>query len=139
MKCEKIKNVDDKAAVIFRVLRMKKFVLLLDYLWKRLDILKMGVPIPDSANGSKIIFTTRSEEVCGRMEADRRLRVEYLPPEVALYLFPTKVDEDVLNSHLEYQSLPNWLPGNAKVCCLLLSPLPEPWQVGELLRSGSMQ
>ncbi|XWS51869.1 hypothetical protein CRYUN_Cryun11dG0019000 [Craigia yunnanensis] len=99
------KNVDDKAAVIFRVLRRKKFVLLLDDLWERLDILKLGVPIPDNANGSKIIFTTRSEEVCGRMEAHRRLRIKCLLPEVALDLFRTKVGEDVLNSHLEIPKL----------------------------------
>ncbi|WRX28703.1 NB-ARC - like 10 [Theobroma cacao] len=98
-------NVDGKAAEIFRVLRRKTFVLLLDDLWERLDIMKLGVPIPDNANGSKIIFTTRSEEVCGRMEAHRRLKVECLPPDVALDLFRTKVGEDVLNSHPEIPKL----------------------------------
>ncbi|XVF70677.1 hypothetical protein PTKIN_Ptkin11bG0181800 [Pterospermum kingtungense] len=99
------KNVDDKAALIFRVLRRKKFVLFLDDLWERVDILKLGVPLPDSANGSKIIFTTRSEEVCGRMEAHRRLRVECLPAELALDLFRTKLGEEVLNSHMEIPKL----------------------------------
>lgn len=61
------KHVDDKAALIFSVLRRKKFVLLLDDLWERVDILKLGIPNPDSANGSKIIFTTRFEDVCGRI------------------------------------------------------------------------
>ncbi|XVE50632.1 hypothetical protein DITRI_Ditri01bG0179100 [Diplodiscus trichospermus] len=99
------KNVDDKAAMIFRVLRRKKFVLLLDDIWERVDILKLGVPVPDVANGSKIIFTTRSEEVCGRMEAHRKLKVECLAPEVALDLFRAKVGDDVLNSHPEIPKL----------------------------------
>ncbi|XVF70678.1 hypothetical protein PTKIN_Ptkin11bG0181900 [Pterospermum kingtungense] len=99
------RNVDDKAALIFRVLRRKKFVLFLDDLWERVDILKLGVPVPDGANGSKIIFTTRSEEVCGRMEAHRKLRVECLPPELALDLFRAKVGEEVLNSHMEIPKL----------------------------------
>ncbi|RVW34120.1 putative disease resistance protein [Vitis vinifera] len=53
---------EEKAVEILRVLKTKKFVLLLDDIWERLDPLEMGVPRPDAQNKSKIVFTTRSQD-----------------------------------------------------------------------------
>ncbi|KAJ7951830.1 Disease resistance protein [Quillaja saponaria] len=92
-------NVDERAISLFNLLRNKKFVLMLDDIWERIDLLKVGVPIPNARNGSKVIFTTRSEEVCGNMESHRRMRVECLAPEKALELFQEKVGEETINSH----------------------------------------
>ncbi|KAF2301317.1 hypothetical protein GH714_022643 [Hevea brasiliensis] len=62
----KDKDEQTKARVIMKCLTGKKFVLLLDDLWKHLDLQRIGIPSSDKANGSKVVFTTRSEEVCGR-------------------------------------------------------------------------
>ncbi|MBA0730735.1 hypothetical protein Golax_026029 [Gossypium laxum] len=59
----KNKSVDQKATDIYRVLCYKKFVLLLDDLWERVDLNQVGIPKPSQENGSKLIFTTRSLEV----------------------------------------------------------------------------
>ncbi|KAF8392296.1 hypothetical protein HHK36_022638 [Tetracentron sinense] len=64
------------AAHIFNALNNKKYVLLLDDIWDRVDFEAIGIPFPNSENKSKVIFTTRSEALCGRMEAHRKIRVE---------------------------------------------------------------
>ncbi|KAJ7962948.1 Disease resistance protein [Quillaja saponaria] len=93
------KNMEERAIAIFNVMKRKKFVLLLDDVWRRFDLLKLGIPNPRGQNGSRVLFTTRSEEVCGNMGAHRSIRVEFLAPERALELFQDKVGEETLNSH----------------------------------------
>ncbi|KAL6335018.1 hypothetical protein AAG906_023823 [Vitis piasezkii] len=90
---------DDKAMEIWKVLKTKKFVLLLDDIWERLDLLQVGVSLQDNQNKSKIIFTTRSEDLCHQMKAQKRIKVECLAPEEALALFQEEVGEEALNSH----------------------------------------
>ncbi|KAJ7962947.1 Disease resistance protein [Quillaja saponaria] len=92
------RDVDERAVAIFNVMKKKKFVLLLDDIWKRFDLLTLGIPIPDGQNGSRVIFTTRSKEVCHNM-AKRIIRVECLAKEGAFQLFESKVGEETLNSH----------------------------------------
>ncbi|KAK2651513.1 hypothetical protein Ddye_011378 [Dipteronia dyeriana] len=101
----KNKNKDERAAQILKRLHNKRFVLLLDDLWDRLDLSTVGVSFSNIQNGCKIVFTTRSGEVCGQMEADARFKLYGLPKEAALNLFRQKVGEDVLNSHHELPKL----------------------------------
>ncbi|RVW23563.1 putative disease resistance protein [Vitis vinifera] len=82
---------EEKAAEILRVLKTKKFVLLLDDIWERLDLLEMGVPHPDAQNKSKIVFTTRSQDVCRQMQAQESIKVECLSSEAAWTLFQKKL------------------------------------------------
>ncbi|XVF11354.1 hypothetical protein REPUB_Repub08aG0020500 [Reevesia pubescens] len=84
------KTLDEKALGIFRVLKDKKFVLLLDDIWERVDLVKVGIPRPTQENGSKVVFTTRSIKVCGQMEA-HKIPVQCLPEEKASKLFQEKV------------------------------------------------
>ncbi|XP_019077694.1 probable disease resistance protein At5g63020 [Vitis vinifera] len=90
---------EQKAAEISRVLKTKKFVLLLDDIWERLDLLEMGVPHPDARNKSKIIFTTRSQDVCHQMKAQKSIEVMCLSSEAAWTLFQKEVGEETLKSH----------------------------------------
>ncbi|KAK4263519.1 hypothetical protein QN277_028916 [Acacia crassicarpa] len=63
-------NQDGKAAKIYEVLKKKKFVLLLDDIWDRLDLENVGVRHPKETNfQSKVLFTTRFEDVCAKMNA----------------------------------------------------------------------
>ncbi|KAE8721181.1 hypothetical protein F3Y22_tig00016571pilonHSYRG00001 [Hibiscus syriacus] len=70
----KNRSVDQKAEDIYGVLRQKRFVVLLDDLWERVDLNKVGIPKPTQENGSKLIFTTRLKEVCGEMEARHKIK-----------------------------------------------------------------
>ncbi|KAK8575878.1 hypothetical protein V6N12_063529 [Hibiscus sabdariffa] len=95
----KNKSVDQKAGDIYGVLHNKRYVILLDDLWERVDLSRVGIPKPSQENGSKLIFTTRSLEVCGEMETQKKIKVECLKPEDALKLFLDKVGDETLNSH----------------------------------------
>ncbi|RVW23571.1 Disease resistance protein RPS5 [Vitis vinifera] len=90
---------EEKAAEIFRVLRRKRFILLLDDIWEGLDLLEIGVPRPDTENKSKIVLTTRSQDVCHQMKAQKSIEVECLESEDAWTLFRKEVGEEILNSH----------------------------------------
>ncbi|TYI85275.1 hypothetical protein E1A91_D05G429400v1 [Gossypium mustelinum] len=101
-------NENDRACEIFRLLSGTRFVLLLDDVQKsffKSQLTSLGIPLPIKENGSKIIFTTRSEELCGYLGAQGRIKVECLPPEQALSLFSMTVGEDILNSNPEIPKL----------------------------------
>ncbi|MBA0748388.1 hypothetical protein Gogos_005222 [Gossypium gossypioides] len=101
----KNKSVDQKATDIYGVLRSKRFVVLLDDLWKRVDLNQVGIPKPSQENGSKLIFTTRSLEVCGEMGAGKKIKVECLESKKAWELFQDKVGDETLNSHPDIPNL----------------------------------
>ncbi|GAB2213071.1 hypothetical protein Droror1_Dr00021089 [Drosera rotundifolia] len=92
-------NEHDKYEDISRILNGKKFILLLDNLWERFDLLKAGVPHPNEDNGCKILFTTRSEILCGQMEAHKKIKIGCLDPDKAWELFCNKVREDAMVNH----------------------------------------
>ncbi|KAL5800534.1 hypothetical protein ACOSQ4_033418 [Xanthoceras sorbifolium] len=95
-------NVEERASEIFNILSQTKFVLLLDDVWKMIDLKQVGVPFPPNPeSGSKIVFTTRSLEVCSLMEADAEFKVECLPYEEAWALFRTSVGDEALDSQTE--------------------------------------
>ncbi|GAY67925.1 hypothetical protein CUMW_260200 [Citrus unshiu] len=95
----KSKSVEEKAVDIFRSLREKRFVLLLDDIWERVDLTKVGVPLPGPKNTtSKVVFTTRFIDVCGSMEADRKFPVACLSEKDAWELFREKVGEETLKT-----------------------------------------
>ncbi|KAE8721186.1 putative Disease resistance protein family [Hibiscus syriacus] len=110
----KNRSIEQKAEDIFGVLGNKKFVVLLDDLWERVDLNKVGIPKPSQENGSKLILTTRSLEVCGEMEARKKIKVECLKPEEAWKLFQDKVGDETLNSHPDIPKLAQQV---AKECC----------------------
>ncbi|XVF11246.1 hypothetical protein REPUB_Repub08aG0010000 [Reevesia pubescens] len=94
----------EKAQCIFNFLNNKKFVLLLDDIWKRVDLVKVGIPLPTQQNGSKVVFTTRSIEVCGQMKA-HKIPVKCLPEEKAWELFKENVDAQTLDSSPDIRQL----------------------------------
>ncbi|MBA0599345.1 hypothetical protein Gorai_005567 [Gossypium raimondii] len=99
------KSAEEKAMDIFRVLREKKFVVLMDDVWERVDVLKVGKPLPTYENRSKIIFTTRSNEVRGQMRAHKKIEVQCLTEEQAWELFEHDVGNDILDGHPNIRDL----------------------------------
>ncbi|WZY97009.1 hypothetical protein YC2023_069338 [Brassica napus] len=104
---------EEKASSIDDILGRKKFVLLLDDLWSEVDLDKIGVPNPTQENGSKIVFTTRSEEVCKCMNADDELKIDCLSRNEAWELFQNAVGEDPLKRH---QDIPTLAKGICEKC-----------------------
>ncbi|XP_062010871.1 probable disease resistance protein At1g52660 [Rosa rugosa] len=90
---------------IFCVLSRKKFVLLSDDIWDRVDLIKVGVPISNQGKNSKIVFTTHSEDVYNRMGAQKKIRVEILDRYKALDLFQEKVGKETQFIHPDIPKL----------------------------------
>ncbi|KAJ6359622.1 hypothetical protein OIU77_003766 [Salix suchowensis] len=107
----RVKVFQQKARELSSVLSQKKFVLLLDDLWKPVDLAEVGVPSRE--NGSKLVFTTSSEELCNSMGAEEKIRVGGLAWDKAWKLFQEKVGEDTLNIHPEIPRLAETI---AKMC-----------------------
>lgn len=86
------KDKNQKACDIHNVLKRKTFVLLLDDIWEKVNLSEIGIPFPNTENGCKVIFTTRSQEVCRRMGVDVEMEVQCLAPNDALDLFLKKLE-----------------------------------------------
>ncbi|KAL5845037.1 hypothetical protein ACOSQ4_010995 [Xanthoceras sorbifolium] len=93
------KLLKEKAMDIFRILSRRKFVLLLDDIWERVSLVNIGIPPPSKEIDFKVVFTTRSREVCSRMETHKTVEVECLTDAEAWILFQGKVGEETLNGH----------------------------------------
>ncbi|CAH8329118.1 unnamed protein product [Eruca vesicaria subsp. sativa] len=90
------KNGSDKAAEIHTVLKRKRFVLMLDDVWEKVDLEAIGVPEPTRENGCKVAFTTRSEDVCKRMGDHEPMQVKCLNKDQAWELFKRKIGDEKL-------------------------------------------
>lgn len=101
----KRRDYHNKATDIFSILSRRKFVLLLDDIWDRIDLTELGVPLPTKENGSKVVFTTRSMEVCCQMDAQKMVEVKCLAWDKSWKLFQEKVGEVALNVHPDIPSL----------------------------------
>ncbi|XP_019085205.1 PREDICTED: probable disease resistance protein At1g61310 [Camelina sativa] len=93
----KNKNTSDKAADIHKVLKRKRFVLMLDDIWEKVDLDAIGVPFPTEENKCKVAFTTRSQEVCGRMGDHDAMEIKCLERDEAWELFKSKVGDNTLS------------------------------------------
>ncbi|KAL2464578.1 putative disease resistance protein [Forsythia ovata] len=65
----------------------KRILVILDDVWEEIDFGTLGIPSPGGQKILKIMFTTRIENVCSYMGAQRKFKVEVLPKEEAWQLF----------------------------------------------------
>ncbi|KAJ8435010.1 LOW QUALITY PROTEIN: hypothetical protein Cgig2_013498 [Carnegiea gigantea] len=72
---------------IYNFMRRIKFLLLLDDIWQSIDLEKVGVRAPDKKNRCKVVFTTRSMDVCSDMDANQKFKVDFLCDEDSWRLF----------------------------------------------------
>lgn len=89
-----------KAGEISRVLRDMKprFVLLLDNLWEDVSLTAIGIPL--LGRTYKVVFTTRSKDVCSVMGANEDIEVQCLGESEAWDLFKLKVRYERLNDQV---------------------------------------
>ncbi|KAH0863668.1 hypothetical protein HID58_080879, partial [Brassica napus] len=72
---------------VSRDLQVEKIQNAIDDIWEKMDLKKIGIPLPSQENGSKVVFTTRSKDVCARMRSHHVLEVKKLDEENAWELF----------------------------------------------------
>ncbi|KAK1318534.1 Disease resistance protein [Acorus calamus] len=70
-----------------RLKKEKRILLILDDMWEKVDLDKVGIPHGDAHPGCKIILTTRFMDVCREMETDKEMKVTVLSEEDAWVLF----------------------------------------------------
>uniref|UniRef100_A0A6N2MFK1 Uncharacterized protein n=1 Tax=Salix viminalis TaxID=40686 RepID=A0A6N2MFK1_SALVM len=95
VKCFDLDLWDEKDAVVRAGMLMteltvkKKYVLILDDLWDHFPLEKVGIPL--RTDGCKLIFTTRSLDICTKMDCQRIIKVEPLSEGEAWNLFVEKL------------------------------------------------
>ncbi|XP_066357587.1 probable disease resistance protein At5g63020 isoform X2 [Miscanthus floridulus] len=101
-------DVKSRADTILGFLTTKKFLILLDDVWNRIDLEAVGIPYP-LGNGlqqrRKVVLTTRSKTVCGQMDVKKEINVACLPDDEALQLFQDKVGQGTLSSSPRIEAL----------------------------------
>ncbi|MQM03547.1 hypothetical protein Taro_036335 [Colocasia esculenta] len=81
---------------LYQALSEKKFLLLLDDVWEKLDFESIGIPIPaGSPKGGKVVIATRSKQVCVDMEARKGVEVSVLNETESWNLFCSNLHPDV--------------------------------------------
>ncbi|KAM3743842.1 hypothetical protein ACB098_06G005800 [Castanea mollissima] len=75
----------------------KRYVLILDDMWEAFYLEDVGIPEPTPTNGCRLLLTTRSLEVCDRMDCVN-IKMEPLSEKESWDLFLDKVGRDVLNT-----------------------------------------
>ncbi|XVF29547.1 hypothetical protein REPUB_Repub15cG0130700 [Reevesia pubescens] len=96
----------------FQILKGKKFLLLLDDVWQRIDVQEMGVPDPSQENGSRIIFATRELAVFQDIEDIEVVEIEPVSKEEAWTLFHEQVGGVV-----DLPSIQHFAQGIVEGCC----------------------
>ncbi|CAA7034222.1 unnamed protein product [Microthlaspi erraticum] len=94
-----------KANLLYNLLKKKRFVLFLDDIWQKVELPEIGVPFPTMQNGCKVVFTTRSQDVCARMGVEDPMEVQCLAENEAFDLFQKKVGQRTLGSDPEIHDL----------------------------------
>ncbi|KAB1225484.1 hypothetical protein CJ030_MR1G018623 [Morella rubra] len=78
----------------------EKFLLILDDVWEKIDLDRLGIPWLEFGTGSKIILTTRFRDVCRYMKTDVDVKLEGLNDEEAWELFSLNAGDVVNLEHL---------------------------------------
>ncbi|CAN6301525.1 unnamed protein product [Urochloa humidicola] len=106
-----------QAAGILGYLRDKSFLLLLDGVWERLDLERVGIPQPlGMANGKvrKLIVASRSEALCADMGCRNKIKMECWNEEDAWSLFQASVGGDAVHGHTEIPTLARQVAAECK-------------------------
>ncbi|XP_077214025.1 putative disease resistance protein At4g27220 [Tasmannia lanceolata] len=97
---ERLKQENNEEVRAGRLLE-KKVLIILDDLWDRLDLTKVGIPCGGAQKGCQIIMTTRRLDVCSMMNCQKNIEVQVLSEQDSWNLFKEKaevVETDELQS-----------------------------------------
>ncbi|THG01916.1 hypothetical protein TEA_012354 [Camellia sinensis var. sinensis] len=70
-----------------RIRGTKRILVILDDVWERLELNDIGIPFGDGHRGCKILLTSRFDNICNDMDAQKKFTVEVLTEEEAWNLF----------------------------------------------------
>ncbi|KAF3457881.1 hypothetical protein FNV43_RR02541 [Rhamnella rubrinervis] len=83
-----------------RLKKEEKFLIILDDLWKKLDLLDIGIGFEDHQKGCKILLTSRSRDVLrDEMDVKNNFEVALLSESEAWTCFRNIIGDDSLSNH----------------------------------------
>ncbi|XP_022717717.1 probable disease resistance protein At1g52660 [Durio zibethinus] len=86
-----------RAGMLSEILAQKgRYVLILDDVLDNFSLEEVGIPEPTASNGSKLVLTSQSLDVCRRMNC-QVIKMELLPGADAWTLFLDKVGQNLMN------------------------------------------
>ncbi|KAI4338226.1 hypothetical protein L6164_016570 [Bauhinia variegata] len=66
----------------------KKHLIILDDVWSSLNLAEeVGIPLNNNCKGCKVLLTTRLQQVCARMDCEKKIQLDLLSYEEANHLF----------------------------------------------------
>ena len=91
----------DRLRLMFSESKSSKILIILDDVWKQLDLeKKLGIPVGGRDNCCKILLTTRKKSVCDSLGCDTQIPLSTLTPEEGLALLQKNAGIDVNDSTL---------------------------------------
>ncbi|KAL7194572.1 hypothetical protein ACSBR1_034907 [Camellia fascicularis] len=78
-----------------RLAAVKRFLIVLDDVWERIDLQDIGIPFWGKNRGCKVVLTSRSLDVCREMGSQKNVEVKTLTGEEAWHLFKEVVGDSV--------------------------------------------
>ncbi|KAG5255215.1 disease resistance protein [Salix suchowensis] len=93
-----VKTTEGRAGRLWQRLdTVKKLLVILDDVWKDVNLKEIGIPFGDDHRGSKVLLTTRRRGICSDMECQQRVLLRILSENEAWALFKINAglrDED---------------------------------------------
>ncbi|KAL9403396.1 hypothetical protein Peur_000368 [Populus x canadensis] len=80
-----------------RLKQVEKMLIILDDVWKYIDLKEIGIPFGDDHRGCKILLTTRRKNVFSAMKCQQKVFLRELPEKEAWDLF--RINADLLDGH----------------------------------------
>ncbi|OIV92480.1 hypothetical protein TanjilG_02243 [Lupinus angustifolius] len=104
MKKFEVDTIDVRASLLRERIRKEKSILIImDNIWEKIDLIKVGVPFGADHKGCKLFFTSRSSKVLTeQMEVDEKFcyKLDVLSEHESWNLFEKKVGDAVKDSNL---------------------------------------
>ncbi|XVF30831.1 hypothetical protein REPUB_Repub16aG0091900 [Reevesia pubescens] len=99
---KKLDSVSDfgRAEELRNRLKKKKVLVILDDIWKKLDLEAVGIPYGAEHQGCKILLTSRELNVLSLMDSQQNLAIEVLKEDEAWNLFKKMAGDTVLSPDL---------------------------------------
>ncbi|XP_031263105.1 probable disease resistance protein At4g27220 [Pistacia vera] len=84
-----------------RIKKEKRILVVLDDIWRRIELDEIGIPFGDDHEGCKIVITSRSKLVCNQQDCQKVFTIETLSKQESWVLFKEIVGEIVENSDID--------------------------------------
>ncbi|CAL0303662.1 unnamed protein product [Lupinus luteus] len=84
-----------------KIKKEEKVLVIMDDIWKEIDLMEVGVPFGDQHKGCKLLFTSRNVDVLKRMGSETNFKLDVLSEEESWNLFEKQAGDVVKEYNLQ--------------------------------------